>query len=147
MRGRIPHLVRRALTSLDNSPLGEESTVAVDVLTDAELAVWRAMQPRDQRHSILVLARFDALCPGATRPERAAALLHDVGKAATGLGWWGRVVATVVGARTKSFAAYLDHERIGAEMIGKVSDAVTVDLVRGTAVGPVADALRQADET
>ena len=53
----------------------------------------------------------------------AAALLHDVGKTASGLGTFGRVAATVrghlgdpedVGGRT---GAYLRHAEIGAELL------------------------------
>jgi len=50
----------------------------------------------DRRHAVLV-ARLtaDVLEERATRPVLAAALLHDVGKTAAGLGTYGRVVATV----------------------------------------------------
>ena len=79
-----------------------------------------------------------------SREETAAALLHDIGKLDSGLGTAARVVATVVGPRTKRFGRYHDHERIGAEMLAAAgSSPVTVDLVRGN--GRAASALAAAD--
>lgn len=76
----------------------------------------------------------------------AGALLHDVGKSASSLGTFGRVVATVVGPRSMRLRRYHDHEAIGAEMAaGAGSDTVTVALIRGT--GPAADDLRAADDS
>ena len=49
----------------------------------------------------------------------AAALLHDVGKVESGLGTFGRVVATVIGpgrARGR-LSTYLRHDIIGAELL------------------------------
>ena len=68
----------------------------------------------------------------ATRPVLAAALLHDVGKIESGLGTYGRVVATlsakVAGAemattwrRQRGFARrvglYLHHDRLGGDLL------------------------------
>lgn len=144
----LPHLVRRAATSFRNhEPSPARVAVARGILRDGEFAVWNLMQARDRRHSLDVLARFDALRPGAARAERAAALLHDVGKAASPLGWGGRVLATVIGGRTESMRTYLDHERIGATMLAAVSEPRTVDLVAGKCTDDRADALRRADRT
>ena len=76
----------------------------------------------------------------------AGALLHDVGKTAAGFGTLARVVATVVGPRTKRLREYHDPEAIGAaraEAAG--SDPVTVALVRGE--GEAADDLQSADDS
>lgn len=147
MRASIGHLVRRALSSFDNSPLDDDSRdVARLVLLPDEFDLWLVMQPRDQRHSLQVLRRFDVLRPAAARAERAGALLHDVGKSTTDLGWTGRVIATVVGPRSRRFAEYLDHESIGARMLEGTSEPETIRLVGGTATGESADALRRADE-
>ena len=147
MRGRPIHLVRRALTSVDNRPIAaSERAAAASVLTAGEMALWEVMAPRDQRHSLEVLGRFVSVLPDATRAERAAALLHDVGKTRAGLGWCLRVVATLVGPRTRRFAAYHDHERIGSEMLSAVSDAQTVRLVAGDPTERAAEVLRRADD-
>ena len=144
---RAAHLVRRALTSVRDNPVDQSSRdAAAEILLPAELDLWQQMQNRDQRHSLVVLGRFDALVPTAARAERAAALLHDVGKNAVDLGWLMRVIATVVGGRTRRFAEYADHEAIGAQMLSGVSEDLTVLLVSGRAVGPLAEALRAADE-
>lgn len=105
------------------------------------------MQGRDRRHSLEVLSRFDALMPDAPMSARAAALLHDVGKAGVDLGWVGRILATVLGPRTDAFDRYLRHEEIGVEMLRGVSDPATVRLVAGVDPGdPLVVALRRADE-
>jgi hypothetical protein len=103
------------------------------------------MPGRDQRHSIEVLKRFLVLYPEATRAQGAAALLHDVGKVQSGLGWFGRIVATVVGPRTKRFRLYHLHEELGAGMLWGVSEAETVALVRGEGSVLVVAALLEAD--
>lgn len=144
---RVRHLVRRAVGSWSNAappPAGLD--IARQTLNDAEYSLWTGMQGRDQRHSLEVLARFDTLLPGATRQSRAAALLHDIGKTASGLGWTMRVVATVVGPRGRRFCLYHDHERIGSEMLRGVSDPETVSLVCGLGDERVVSILRDADD-
>ncbi len=76
--------------------------------------MWVDMSGRDRRHAILVLRRFDASGPPASRAVRAAVLLHDAGKSVSDLGLFLRVVATVVGPHGARFRSYHEHERIGA---------------------------------
>jgi hypothetical protein len=91
-----------------------------------------------------VARRFVAARPEATRAEIAGAILHDVGKAHCGLGTFGRVVATIVGPRNPSFATYLDHEAIGADLARRAgSDPATVDLIAQR--GPAFPALDASD--
>lgn len=141
------HLVRRAVGSVRNNPLTPAETgVAQSVLLAREFELWSRMQHRDRRHSLQVLQRFDAVVPGAVRDERAAVLLHDVGKAFTGLGWAGRIVATLIGPRTESMRTYLDHEAIGVEALRGVSSARTLEVLDGSANDAVVEALRRADD-
>lgn len=143
----VTHLVRRALGSVANNP--PEATgveTARSVLLPAEFGLWDGMQNRDKRHSLVVLRRFEEREPGATRAERAAALLHDVGKNASNLGWLGRVTATLVGRRGARFTRYHDHEAIGARMLRGVSETRTVDLVAGVATDSVSVSLAEADD-
>lgn len=144
--GQRWHLVRRAFGSLSNSAPDRDDLVVVrEVLSEAEYSLWREMDGRDQRHSLHVLTRFDALLPGAPRQWRAAALLHDVGKSASSLGWSLRVLATLVGSRPGRFAAYHEHERLGAEMLRGISDPETVSLVGGGGHPRAMKALAEAD--
>ena len=141
------HLIKRALSSLSQTPpTPQDIAIISQVLNIAEFAVWSEMQHRDQRHSIVVLCRFDALAPSATRAERAAALLHDVGKNISNLGFISRVVATVVGPRGRRFTDYHDHENLGADLMRSVSDPRTVALISGFADDDVALLLQAADD-
>ncbi len=141
------HLVKRAVSSLSQTPpTSQDIAVVAQVLNVAEFAVWSDMQFRDQRHSIVVLRRFDVLVPGAVTAERAAALLHDVGKTISGLGFFLRVIATVVGPRGQRFIAYHDHERLGAELLDPISDPRTVALVGGLVDDEISVLLKAADD-
>ena len=141
------HLVKRAVSSLLQTPPTEQDLVIVTgILNDAEYSVWLKMQFRDQRHSIIVLRRFDELAPESPREERAAALLHDVGKNVSGLGFASRVVATVVGPRSRRFAEYHNHETLGGELLRSISERRTIELVSGTAVDNVSLLLKAADD-
>jgi hypothetical protein len=141
------HLIKRAFGSFSQSPPNPiEIAKAQDVLNQAEFKTWTEMQNRDQRHSIAVLDRFDELAPTALQTERAAALLHDVGKNVSGLGFITRVVATLVGPRGKRFTDYHNHEALGAELLIAISDPRTVDLVRGAANDEASRLLRVADD-
>ncbi len=141
------HLVKRAVSSLSQTPpTSQDIAVVAQVLNVAEFAVWSDMQFRDQRHSIVVLRRFDVLVPGAVTAERAAALLHDVGKNISGLGFFLRVIATVVGPRGQRFIAYHDHERLGAELLDPISDPRTVALVGGLVDDEISVLLKAADD-
>ena len=144
---KTTHLMKRALSSLLQTPPSPQDIVVVsDVLNRAEFAVWSEMQHRDQRHSVVVLYRFDALAPTAVTAERAAALLHDVGKNVSNLGLVLRVVATVVGPRGRRFTDYHDHENLGADLMRSVSDPRTVALIGGTANDDVSLLLQAADD-
>lgn len=143
----LVHLAKRAWTSMSNAPLsGREVEIAESLLTIDEFELWWVMQPRDQAHSITVLRRFVDVYPPATRVEQAAALLHDVGKNKSRLGWSGRVLATMIGPRGERFRAYHDHVEIGAEMLEGISDPRTISLIRGSIDDPAARALRRADD-
>ena len=141
------HLIKRAFGSFSQSPPSPiEIAKAQDVLNQAEFKMWAEMLCRDQRHSVAVLDRFDELAPTALQTERAAALLHDVGKNVSGLGFIARVVATLVGPRGHRFADYHNHEILGAELLIAISDPRTVELVRGAANDEVSRLLRAADD-
>ena len=143
---RLGHLVRRFRGSLSPVPPSEDATRwAHSQLLPEEIALWEEMCVQDRRHSVEVARRFSDSLDSADRNQTAGALLHDVGKIDSGLGTFGRVVATVVGPRTSRFTSYHDHERIGAKMaIRAGSSPVTVDLISGR--GPTAAALRDCDD-
>ncbi len=142
---KIWHLAARFFTSLPPTPPSVDEEVWVDsILLPGERSLWVQLSNQDRRHSAAVARRFVEQRPGATRAEIAGAILHDVGKIECGLGTFGRVVATLVGPRTASFAAYHDHEAIGARMAQEAgSDTATVDLVAQR--GPAFEALRRSD--
>lgn len=117
-----------------------------DTLTTAERDLWLAHRAADQRHTVAVGREFVRRRPNAVRAEVAGALLHDIGKLDSALSTLERVAATLFGGRTQRWRSYLDHERIGAEMLAQIGSApITVDLVLGR--GPASADLRQADES
>jgi hypothetical protein len=142
---KLWHLTARFVTSLPPTPPSVDDEVWVDEhLLPGERALWIQLSNQDRRHSAAVARRFIRQRPAATRAEIAGAILHDVGKIECGLGTFGRVVATVVGPRTRAFAAYHDHEAIGAEMAQAAgSDPATVELM--SECGPAYAALRASD--
>ena len=139
------HLVARFVTSLSPTPPPAEHEAWVDEhLLPGERAVWVQLNNQDRRHSALVAQRFIVERPAASRVEIAGAILHDVGKIECRLGTFGRVIATIVGPRTTRFAAYHDHEAIGAQMATAAgSDPITAELIAGA--GPAYEALKASD--
>ncbi|MGE0139271.1 MAG: hypothetical protein AB7L17_00230 [Ilumatobacteraceae bacterium] len=143
---RIAHLAKRFAASLSRQPpSASDEEWAESWLLPRESTLWRRMPNVDRRHAIDVARRFLVLRDGATRDEMAGALLHDVGKVESGLGTWGRVLATITGPRTRRFRAYHDHEAIGARWLADAaSPAATIDVVLGR--GPAAADLHAADD-
>lgn len=142
---KVWHLAARFVTSLPSTPPSvDDETWAEENLLAGERSLWVQMSNQDRRHSAVVARRFAQSRPDATRAEIAGALLHDVGKIECGLGTFGRVAATVVGPRTRAFAAYHDHEAIGAAMARAAgSDPATVELIAQR--GPAFAALDACD--
>ncbi len=126
---QIGHLARRFFGSLrPGGPPPDDEAWARAQLLPGEIELWARMPGADRRHAVGVARQV-----GEDRPERAAALLHDVGKIDSGYGTFGRVVATLVG-RTRArgrMARYYDHPRIGAAWLEKAgSDPLTVAWTR-----------------
>lgn len=166
------HLVRRFLGSLSpHRPASADRAWAESHLLPGEVELWQRMKAADQRHVLGVARRVEAtLGAEATRPIIAAALLHDVGKQASHLGTYGRVIATLsikaagadtavawveTGGFTRRVGLYAQHEELGADMLALAgSDPLTVALVREHSLAPEdrttpaapADALRAADD-
>jgi len=139
------HLAARFVTSLPPTPPSVDDEVWVDEhLLAGERSLWVQLSNQDRRHSAAVARRFVERRPSASRAEIAGAILHDVGKIDCGLGTFGRVIATLVGPRTRAFASYHDHEDIGARMAaGAGSDLATVELIAQR--GPAFEALNASD--
>lgn len=104
------------------------------VLSPAELGLWRRMSGADRRHAVGVARRVQGhFGPAAEPAVLAAALLHDVGKVESGLGAVGRVAATLAGMAgrrrlTPAITAYLDHSRLGAQLLADAgSQPLVVD--------------------
>jgi hypothetical protein len=144
------------------------------ILDPAELGLWRSLPNHDRRYTIRVARFVEARLAGteyAGEPRwLAAALLHDVGKVTSGLGTYGRVVATLAGAAaghrtadtwtqgrgfTRRVGLYLRHPALGADLLAMAgSDPLTVTWAREhhlpreewTLPPAVASALEEADD-
>lgn len=170
--GRPSHLVRRFLGSLwPGGPTPAEESWAQGCLLPGEQALWHRMAGPDRRHAVGVARRVErGLGHEASRPVLAAALLHDVGKVESGLGTYGRVIATLSAAvagpdmagtwrKQRGFARrvglYLHHDRLGADLLALAgSDDLTVAWAREhhqpesrwTVPAEVGAALKAADD-
>lgn len=154
------HLVRRFFWSLwwSLSPLGPgagEDDWARSHLNEGELALWGAMGRVDRRHAVRVARRVEA-DPRVGPDERQrlinAALLHDVGKIAAGLGTFGRAGATVVAAVADEdtltawsrrgglrgrLGRHAHYPAIGADLLDEAGSArLTVSWAREHHAGP-----------
>ena len=150
---RVVHLAKRLVGMMSRRQIADDDLRWVSsVLLDGESELWHALPVADQRHSLLVAERFNEALNRAdsevSRDDIAAALLHDIGKTASDLGIIERVVATLVGPRTRRFHLYHAHEQIGAEMLAAAGSSVrTISLIDGTSLDRwVVEALRRADD-
>lgn len=98
MRGRPLHLVRRAWFSVRPArPLVPEEVDEVRSVLGSEMAdLFDELDERDQRHSYEVLRSIDTSFSTVPIEVRQAALMHDIGKANLGMGFFGRVLATLL---------------------------------------------------
>jgi hypothetical protein len=126
----VPHLIRRFFGFLRARPLAPSEQRFVAATLSPALADLFFSQPyQDQRHAFDVAAHFHD-------PEiLEAALLHDVGKAGSGLGAVGRSLATVWGSTglpvRGRWSLYLAHGRLGADMLAARKAApLTVSFAR-----------------
>ncbi|MCU1376362.1 MAG: hypothetical protein JWO68_3648 [Actinomycetia bacterium] len=131
----MPHLVRRFFGSLrPGGPAAVDEAWARSHLLAGEQELWARMSGADRRHAAGVARRVVAdLGATASRPVVAAALLHDSGKVASGLGTFARVGATLVGAAVGRdrpggrVGRYLRHPQLGAALLAEAgSDPLTV---------------------
>ena len=120
------HLVRRFFGFLRAKPLSPDEQARVHrALTPQLRRLFFAQPPEDQRHAVEVLARIDTATPEVIE----AALMHDVGKAASRIGAFQRSLATLAGLAhlpvRRRWRRYLDHGEIGAAWL---ADAGASDL-------------------
>ena len=134
-KGGPGHLVRRVASTLFRRRTPpEDATWAGEQLSDAERRLFDRMTPADQAHSVRVARRVQASVGDENGADVAvvAALLHDVGKGEAGLGFYGRVVATLCdpfaddqlaqawsqrSGITRRIGLYLRYPALGAESL------------------------------
>jgi len=138
--GEAGHLVKRFFSSvLPIGPSADDRAWVDQQLLPAEQEIWQRMSRQDRRHAAGVARRVErALGDEATRPVLAAALLHDCGKTVSGLGTYGRVIATLsvkaagrdvamAWSETRGFTRrvglYVEHPRLGADLLGLAGSA------------------------
>ena len=135
------------MLSLSRGDVSETELAMVrETLSAAEYELWCQFNNADRRHSVLVAARFVSLLPEASRNDLAGVLLHDIGKTRSNLSTLQRVVATIVGPRTRRFALYHQHEQIGVEFLQQAgSHGGVIAILNQTCNADVAAAFRAAD--
>ena len=168
--GSAGHLARRFVGSLwPGGPSEADDAWAWSFLNVGEQALWAKMSGPDRRHALAVARRLLASDASAVSRDSflaavPAALLHDVGKLASGLGTLRRTAATVVtvvvgrprvARGSGAMARYLRHDLLGADLLaGAGSDPLTVAWAREhhwpaerwSLPRPLAGALKAADD-
>jgi hypothetical protein len=104
------HLARRFFGALrPGGPSGEDRAWVQAALEPGEFTLWARQPGHDQRHSAGVARQVEAALAGSPHAGDtrwlACALLHDIGKLASGLGVPARVLATLVGRATDGAVA------------------------------------------
>lgn len=139
----LPHLARRFFWSLRaQAPRADDERWLLTLLSPAERRLYEAQPLVDRAHSVAcAVAARDGLVEPPTEIIVASAL-HDVGKAKSGLGTFGRVAATMADAvvpaavqrRWASAAGglrarmvlYAHHDHVGADMLREAGSADVV---------------------
>lgn len=141
MKLRPVHRAQRFVRSVfSTAPSEQDADWAGTFLSPEEQRAFEQMPPADRSHSIgvarAVAAHLDRLELTESDTEArwilAAALTHDVGKSVSGLGTYGRVVATLSGAvggadmggiwaenrgMTRKVGLYLQYPQLGADVL------------------------------
>ncbi len=113
------HLVSRFFDVVTARPLDEEERRRAAALLQPgpETEAFFAQSVADQRHGLEAAEIVSRRAPRRRDLQRAA-LLHDIGKRRSGLGAFGRVVATLTfrlgGPWGRRHRLYLDHGALGA---------------------------------
>lgn len=170
--GSWSHLAKRFAGSLvPRGPSKADHEWALSQLLDGEIDIWNNMSRLDRRHAAGVARRVErVLATDATRPVLAAALLHDCGKVASGLGTYGRVIATLstkaagtsvaaawsdTSGFTRRVGLYVQHPQLGSDMLAMAGSApITVAWAREHHLPPeewtvpvaVGEVLKAADD-
>lgn len=137
--GSLRHLAGRFFGALSPAgPSSEDEAWAIGWLLPGEQALWHQMSGPDRRHAVGVaratVALLDDGGPAPNRAVVASALLHDVGKVASGLGTWTRAAVTAV-------ALVVGRSRLagGAETIdGAAAGSADDDAAGGAVPGKAA---------
>jgi putative nucleotidyltransferase with HDIG domain len=138
---RMGRLVARSLRGLGPGLANPDDGFAATHLTETELALYFAMDPRDRDHACRVARRLLADAPEADPLLLRAALLHDVGKADGPYRLWERiavhlwtpderVLARLPHGWTGAWRRHRDHaERGAAALRAAGGDPRVADLV------------------
>ena len=130
------HLAGRFFGALrPGGPSAADRAWVETILEPGEYTLWARQPGHDRRHSAEVARRVEAALAGGPHAGDprwpACALLHDIGKLASGLGISARVLATLVDRATdgavadweehrglrRRIALYLRHPELGADML------------------------------
>lgn len=84
---------------------------------------WR-MRLEDRSHSLEVMNRMKSITDN--EEYLILALIHDIGKASTDIGLFGRIFADLTLNRSLNAKRYKNHETLGLEIIMKTIDDDTV---------------------
>lgn len=147
--GDLPHLVRRFFGSLGaRRPGPGDQRVVASLLPPVAAQRFFDQAAMDQDHALRCARAVMAAVPERHDLLRAA-LLHDIGKAASGLGIVGRSLASLSAIlrlpRTGRMQRYLDHGPIGADWLSAAGESGIVTAFARGHHGPPPDGIDHAD--
>lgn len=160
---RALHRISQFARALRRRVEPADLAVAEALLTPQQYALFALLAPADQRHALDVCRRLSTTGV-RDREVLQAALLHDLGKARSGLVLWQRIAAVLLeacapallrtlGARgpwRRAFGAYLRHPERGARLAARAGASPRVVALiaahqRGALADPGLQLIRHAD--
>ena len=112
MKFEIYHKSIRAIRFLFYRDISIEDQINITkILDECFLTLFWQLKKEDRSHSMEVMLRVKKLSDNSDMHK--LALIHDIGKVSSDIGWFGRIFADI--GLNKSFTAknYKNHEKIG----------------------------------
>ncbi len=114
----FPQKATRAIRYIFYKDLSvSEQCYLKDLLNDKLILLFWRLNKEDRAHSLEVYKRMKKISNDKEMHE--LALLHDIGKACTDIGWLGRIFADLGINKSNNAKMYKNHEKLGIDLLQK----------------------------